>query len=187
MDISDPSRPVELPEQHLSQGSVFADGAFSAEGTLLAAEDSEGVLWLWRVAHDRLTSQAILQNQDATVTAVAFSPDGRTLAVAGLLDANIFDPAINLWDVANPGGPRLEAQWAQPNDDHVDALGFSPGGEVLVAEGQYDINLWSTNPAQIVQNLCASAGDTITPAQWKEYIPGLPYRPPCDRGTARSS
>ena len=186
-DISDPSRPVELPEQHLSQGSVFADGAFSAEGTLLAAEDSEGVLWLWHVAHDRLTSQAILQNQDATVTAVAFSPDGRTLAVAGLLDANIFDPAINLWDVANPGGPRLEAQWAQPNDDHVDALGFSPGGEVLVAEGQYDINLWSTNPAQIVQNLCASAGDTITPAQWKEYIPGLPYRPPCDRGTARSS
>jgi WD40 repeat protein/transcriptional regulator with XRE-family HTH domain len=185
-DISDPSRPVELPERHLSQASYFSEGAFSPDGTLLAAEDSEGVLWLWRIAHDRLTGQSILQNQDtgAGSAAVAFSPDGRTLAVAGRLDGN---PAINLWDVANPGGPRLEAQWAQPNDDDVNALGFSPVGQVLAVEGDYDINLWSTNPTQIVESLCASAGDTITPTQWKEYIPGLPYRPPCDRGTAGGS
>jgi hypothetical protein len=80
-----------------------------------------------------------------------------------------------------PAAPGLEAQRAQPNDDDVIALGFSPVGQILVADGQNDINLWSTNPAQIVQNLCASTGDTITLAQWKEYIPGLPYRPPCDR------
>jgi WD40 repeat protein len=185
-DISDPSRPAALPGQQLSPASDFSAGAFSPDGTLLAAEDGEGVLWLWHVAHDRLTGQSILQNQEsgASSGAVAFSPDGRTLAVAGQLDGNISDPAINLWDVANPGGPRLEAQWAQPNRDAVDALGFSPAGQVLVAEGQYDINLWSTNPAQIVANLCAGVGDTITPAEWKEYIPGLPYRPPCDRGTA---
>jgi WD40 repeat protein len=183
-DIADPSRPVELPEQHLSPASTFSEGAFSPDGTLLAAEDSEGVLWLWHVTDDRLTGQAILQNQDeggASSAALAFSPDGRTLAVAGQLAANVGDQAIELWDVANPGAPRLESQWAQPNDDDVDALGFSPVGKILVAEGQHDINLWSTNPTQIVQNLCASLGDTITPAQWGEYIPGLPYRPPCDR------
>jgi len=183
-DISDPSKPAELPGQQLSPASDFSAGAFSPDGTLLAAEDGEGVLWLWHIAHDRLTGQSILQNQDTGGggAAVAFSPDGRTLAVAGELEENISDPAINLWDVANPGGPRLEAQWAQPNRDSVDVLGFSPVGQVLVAVGGRDINLWSTNPAQIVENLCAGAGDTITPAEWKEYIPGLPYRPPCDRG-----
>jgi WD40 repeat protein/transcriptional regulator with XRE-family HTH domain len=188
-DISDPSRPVELPEQRLSPASGFSDGAFSPDGTLLAAEDSEGVLWLWHITHDRLTGQAILQNQDeggASSAALAFSPDGRTLAVAGQSAGDVGDRAIKLWDIANSGGPRLEAQWTQPNDDDVAALGFSPVGQILVAEGQHDINLWSTNPAQIVQNLCASAGDTITTAQWKEYIPGLPYRPPCDRATAAS-
>ena len=86
--------------------------------------------------------------------------------------------AIDLWDIANPGGPTLQAQWAEPNGDAVDALGFSPVGQVLVVEGQHDINLWSTNPAQIVKSLCASSGDTITPTQWQEYVPGLPYRPP---------
>ena len=169
-------------------GFRLSAGAFSPDGTLLAAEDSEGVLRLWHVAHDRLTGQSILQNQDTAVpAAVAFSPDGRTLAVSGLLDGNTDDPAIDLWDVANPGAPRLEAQWAQPNKDEVHALGFSLTGQVLVVEGRDDINLWSTNPTQIADNLCASVGDTITSTQWKGYIPGLPYRPPCDRGTTGGS
>ena len=186
-DVSNPSKPVELPEQHLSQAADVADGAFSPDGTLLAVQDGAGVLWLWHVAHDRLGEPSILQNQDAIAgTAIAFSPNGQTLAVSGQLDGNIDDPAINLWHVAN-SGVSLEAQWAQPNRDEVQALGFSPVGQALAVEGNDDINLWSTNPAQIVENLCASAGDTITPTQWKEYIPGLSYRPPCDRGTAGGS
>ena len=187
-DVSNPSKPVELPEQHLSQAADVADGAFSPDGTLLAVQDGAGVLWLWHVAHDRLGEPSILQNQDAIAgTAIAFSPNGQTLAVSGQLDGNIDDPAINLWHVAN-SGVSLEAQWVRAETgERVQALGFSPVGQALAVEGNDDINLWSTYLAQIVENLCASAGDTITPTQWEEYIPGLSYRPPCDRGTAGGS
>jgi WD40 repeat protein len=185
-DISDPSRPVELPAEHLSVASGYSAAAFSPDGALLAVKDGAGVLRLWHVGSNRLMGQSVLTEQaSGTGTSVAFSPDGQTLAVAALPNGNSNSPVINLWDVANPAVPRLDAQWAQPDESTIYGLGFSSNGQVLAVEGQNYINLWSTNPALITSDLCADSGDAITPAQWNAYVPGLPYRPPCAREAIR--
>ena len=186
-DVSNPSKPVELPEQHLSQAADVADGAFSPDGTLLAVQDGAGVLWLWHVAHDRLGEPSILQNQDAIAgTAIAFSPNGQTLAVSGQLDGNIDDPAINLWHVAN-SGVSLEAQWAQPNRDEVQALGFSPVGQALAVEEKRRYQPVEHEPCPDRREPVRQRWRHDHPDAVEGIHPGLSYRPPCDRGTAGGS
>ncbi|HEX6521804.1 MAG TPA: hypothetical protein VF070_17630 [Streptosporangiaceae bacterium] len=188
-DIANPGGPVELPPQHLSRAAIFADGAFSPDGTMLAVQDGTGVLWLWHLAHDRLTgAPVIVDHQPGGGTAVAFSPDSLLLASSGLLNGNIDDSTVDLWDLSAPGDPRLSAQWTQSNAGYGDvaALGFSPAGRVLVVETGNYINIWSTDPARIAGNLCDTIGDTITLEQWQRYVPGLPYQPPCHDGVPAS-
>lgn len=188
-DVANPGRPVELPLQRLSPASGVANGAFSPDGTMLAVQDSVGVLWLWHLAQDRLMgAPVIVSHQPDAGTAVAFSPDGRLLASSGLLNGNIDDNTVDLWDVSDPGVPRLSAQWIQSDAGYggVAALGFSPASHVLVVETGNYVNMWSTDPAGIAANLCDTVGDAITPAQWQRYVPGLPYRPPCHDGVPAS-
>jgi hypothetical protein len=97
----------------------------------------------------------------------------------GLLNADIFRPAIELWDVSSPAKPRLEVQWANPSGDDVATLAFSPRGHVLAVVGNNDVTLWDTNPGQVAGFLCATAGDPISRADWLRYVPHVPYQPPC--------
>ena len=35
------------------------------------------------------------------------------------------------------------------------------------------------NVDDAIQRICATTSNTLTPAQWYQYIPQLPYDPPC--------
>jgi WD40 repeat protein len=181
-DISDPGRPVPLPPRHMSPSSVDTTGAFSPGGTLLAVGDSVGMVQIWRVRDNRLTGQptVLKPSGDASVAGLAFSPDGRILAMPGLLNADPDQPAIELWDVSDPQAPRLEAQWANPNGDSVYSLAFSSDDKTLAAVGEYAVNLWDIDPARVAASACDDVGDVMTRQQWLEYVPNLPYRPPCE-------
>src|SRR6266508_2490891 len=67
------------------------------------------------------------------VLAVAFAPDGKTLASGGQ------DKTIRLWDVASGKElPRLEG-----HGDWVSAITFSPDGKYLVsASRDWTVRLW---------------------------------------------
>lgn len=71
------------------------------------------------------------------VTALAVSPDGKTLATGGSASPGDTTPpsgddrTIRLWEV--PTG-RLLAAW-EAHDDSVTALAFSPDGQILVSGG----------------------------------------------------
>ncbi|MBV8540024.1 MAG: TIR domain-containing protein [Pseudonocardiales bacterium] len=71
------------------------------------------------------------------VDAVAFSPDGHTVATGSA------DRTVRLWNVADPAHPTPLGQPLPGHADSVDAVAFSPDGRTL-ATGSYDrtVRLW---------------------------------------------
>jgi WD40 repeat protein len=108
---------------------------------------------------------------------VAFSPDGKILAVGGT-DKSDGDGTVQLWDVAT--GEQIGAS-LNMKAGAVSSVAFSRNGEALAAaDGDGPARLWDVaylaNP---IPYLCASAARFITPAEWAENVPGIPYQSVC--------
>lgn len=98
--------------------------AISPDGKLLASTGTDKQVLVWETATGKL--RLALKDQPARVTALAFSPDGSTIAGGG-------DKAVRLWDVATGRVRRsLEGQ-----GDWVCAVAFSPDGRTI-ASGSCD-------------------------------------------------
>jgi WD40 repeat protein len=86
------------------------------------------------------------------VWALAFSPDGQTLATGG------FDETVKLWDV----GTGQERATLQGHTDQVGAIAFAPDGKVL-ASGSHDttVKIWSAATGEELVNFHGHTG-TVT-------------------------
>ena len=78
------------------------------------------------------------------ITAVAFSPDGKTLATGGS------DRLVKLWDLAN----GHEKMTLSGHADQVRVLAFSPDGKTLASAGaEPDIRLWNISDGKEIRKL----------------------------------
>ncbi len=99
--------------------------AFSRDGKLLAAGNSDMTARLWDTATGREVAR-FHGNQLGEVQRVALSVDGNTLAT---LDA---DGAVRFWDAQSGKQLRVaEERFKNPGDDRGAAFAFSPDGRVL--------------------------------------------------------
>jgi WD40 repeat protein len=73
---------------------------------------------------------------DNFIQAVAFSPDGRTLALAAG-----WGGTATLWDIADLAQPHRLTTIENPGNA-VMWLGFSPDGQILLTGGIRDARLW---------------------------------------------
>jgi WD40 repeat protein/transcriptional regulator with XRE-family HTH domain len=142
---------------------------FSPDGETLAAGSGDGTVQLWDMATEQQI--ATLTRHHGTVTPVAFSPDGRTLA------AGSGDGTVQLWDRATH---RQIATLTSPTGT-VTSVAFSRDGKTLAASrADHTVRLWDV--AYLVNaapRLCASAGRSLTRAEWARYVPGLAYQKVC--------
>jgi len=124
---------------------------------------------------DQLVSTSVaaladpLSGPGGTVHSVAFSPDGRTMAV-GSADGKVW-----LWNVTNPAHPVQIGQPLSPPGGAVETVAFSPDGRVLAAgDDNATIWLWNvTNPARPAQIGLPLTG----PAQWDSNVLSVAFSP----------
>ncbi|MDX3639232.1 helix-turn-helix domain-containing protein [Streptomyces sp. MB09-02B] len=163
--------------QHDGIGAI----AFAPDGSGLAAGDWTGRVAVWD--GDLRHRAGILRNvflapvdpssdSAEAIRALAFSPDGSTLAVGG--DSG----TVQLWDIATqqPLGPSLPTPGGS-----VDTLAFSPDSTTLYAGGKHvPLQRYVVDPDRAVSLVCARAGKAeLTRAQWHTYVPDQPYRRVC--------
>ncbi|MFF4565544.1 hypothetical protein [Streptomyces sp. NPDC001435] len=140
LNTADPTHLRTLGVLHLGSGGT-QDVVFGPDGRTLAADDGDTQVRLWDIADpqrpERLSPP--LENADGSeIAAVAFSPDGRMLAVAG-------DNGVQLWNTANDDEPtQLGEPLGQTSYGGI-ALVFGRESRSLVTDDRV-IRVWSLPP-----------------------------------------
>ncbi|SEC32130.1 Anaphase-promoting complex subunit 4 WD40 domain-containing protein [Streptomyces sp. 3213] len=118
------------------------------------------------------TFQPRIGSRLEAVSALAFSPDGRTLAVGGT------NGGLQLWDV--PTGQRIGGLLTTPGDA-VYTLAFDARGTTLYAGSAHiPLQRYDLDPSHALSRVGARTdGSGLSPAQWQTYIPDAPYRRVC--------
>jgi WD40 repeat protein len=175
-DVTDPVHAVPLGTPLTGSTGSVEEVVFSPNGQTLATGDSVGTVKLWDVK-DPARASMVGQpptGQTSTIYSLAFSPDGHTLASGSL------DYTIRLWNVADPSHPQEIGDPLTGDTGSVNTLVFGAGGHVLIAgDGSYAVRIWNLDAATAIQRICAATANVLTPAQWHQYVPELPYNPPC--------
>ncbi|MFE0021156.1 helix-turn-helix domain-containing protein [Amycolatopsis sp. NPDC059021] len=133
---------LPYPTRLYGGGDQIDAVALRGDGTLTATGGIDGVLQLWDNAEGRSTRPVATLTDTGKVTALDFSPDGRTLAVSAA-------GGVRLWDVGTPEQPTLRAVVAP--DVPTSQVRFSSDGTLLATTGSadHDVRLWDVRvPAQ---------------------------------------
>jgi WD40 repeat protein len=181
-NIADPADPRLLPATLTTAPTLLA---FSPAGRTLATSAADDSVQLWNVtdASSPKAGGTPLSGHTGTVSGMAFSPDGQTLATASLHNS------VRLWNVSDPAHPASVAiVGRESTTEEFSTVAIGPDG-LLVATAITPLGqsasirtwLWDTDPARAAASICAdaSASPPITPIQWQQYFPGVPYDPPC--------
>jgi WD40 repeat protein/class 3 adenylate cyclase/energy-coupling factor transporter ATP-binding protein EcfA2 len=156
----------ELPSPHVN-GHVRAI-AFSPTAPLLAAGTEDGKVVLWDARRGARLGQPI-QVATGLVLQISFSPDGRTFAVgtgAG---------TATMWDLRSR--KRLGNSFPIQRNAAPDPV-FEPNGDLLI-DYLSNATEWPTDLRTWVRFACRVAGRDLTRAEWRDLLPGRPYRHIC--------
>ena len=136
-DITDPTSPRPLTPLP-APGAVLTMSVTSV-GDVVAVGGTGGV-GLWRLTADGGASQlSAITPAGKPTQAVAFSPDGRTLATG------TSDRFLQIWNVTDPTTPRDLGVGPGKLGAQINGLTFSPDGRILgAADSDTTVSFWET-------------------------------------------
>ena len=152
--------------------------AFSPDGSLLAAGNIDGTARVWHTSgQSGLVQVATLQAGTEPVDSIALADSGR-VAAAGDNGGTLW-----LWDL--PAGTSASVQGQQllsmPAGGAI--FGLAAAGDQLITGNESgEVEFWNLSTAAAIARICGTTGNELTASAWQQYIPQLPYSPPC--GTA---
>jgi WD40 repeat protein len=112
---------------------------------------------------------------DKQVTALAFGPDGLTLATGGI------DGSVQLWDVTRPDSVPVVLRG---HSEAVTSLAFAPiGGKLASSSNDATIRLWDVvwekSGGRLADAVCEKVWRNLTLDEWKQFVGELPYERTC--------
>ncbi|MFB4306112.1 WD40 repeat domain-containing serine/threonine protein kinase [Actinomadura sp. GTD37] len=115
---------------------------FSPDGTTLAADDGDGDIGLWDVASGRSLDTFTDPDEDASPDAIAFSPDGDTLAIGVSTIPTVSEDARHMIRLWNVDAHRID-DTLRGMSKSIQSVRFSPDGALLAGNDDQDVRLWT--------------------------------------------
>ncbi|MER6110195.1 nSTAND1 domain-containing NTPase [Streptomyces hirsutus] len=132
--------------------------AFSPDGHTLATVGSgNGLVKTWDARTGQLQDSFRVNGE---VESLAFSSDGRTLAVSSARGVQLWDLATSQTRITLPTRPRA-------------AVAFSPDGHTLAIATGSSIELWNVDlpdPARAIRTVCEAVDTALTPSERSRYL-----------------
>ncbi|MEY9992374.1 WD40 repeat protein/transcriptional regulator with XRE-family HTH domain [Streptomyces sp. V4I8] len=122
------------------------EAAFSPDGTRLALIGREGAVRIWHLATGAL--HTVHTSHDRPVRAMAFTPDGRTLAVVSV---GADDERVTLLDAATGRTQHT----IEPGARAPLSLVFSPDGHTLATTSGRSVKTWDARTGQLQDSFSA--------------------------------
>ena len=172
-DLSTPSTPRLLGVVHRFETAALSV-RFDASGTrLIAASENKRVAVVDVTDPRHPHTVAEMSGPTSELYSAAFSSDGRRV-VAGGSNAEVW-----VWDIGDNGPKRVAVLRSFPG--RVYDVRLTPDGRLYASGEGGVLRSWEIDAARVMDELCARPGDQITKAERRNYLPEVPYDPPCPR------
>ncbi|WP_216209898.1 WD40 repeat domain-containing protein [Amycolatopsis aidingensis] len=175
-DVGDPTAPAPIGQPITGHGGPVWSVAFGPDGDRLATASGDRTIRLWDIGDPAAVhpvGEPITGHTDA-VSEVAFR-SGR----AGLVSTGM-DGTVRLWDLGENGAVRLQ-RTLTGHTSAVLSIAGGPGGKFLATGGRDNTaRVWRLDMEQAIQRICTDSRGSLTEQVWREYLPQLDYRPPCE-------
>ncbi|MCA9177114.1 MAG: hypothetical protein KDB14_21645 [Planctomycetales bacterium] len=146
-----PSEPaVAEPTVELHEGHHGWIEALAMRDDMLFSADSWGQLRRWRCGEQLELDWSVEQAHDGWLRALAFSPDGRTIATCGR------DGAARIWSTAAGVAPEKPSRSWQ-HDEDLYSLAFHTDGRLFIGDAKGGIHEWAPHDDAPRRRLNASA------------------------------
>ena len=166
--------------------------SFSPDSRIMITGRADGSIVLWDMSDPaqptRIGQPLTGPNPNGDVLAIGsssdvvsatFSGDGRTLATT-----SVSGPII-VWDLTDISTPHQIGSTAAISGKTIVETAFSPDDRILAGVSvdgnltMWDVSGIKTLQHNAVQRACVITGRGLNQAEWKRYVPGLPYQKTC--------